>query len=81
MRSFPPRLTRTGRVIRNLAVVSLLLVLLWTWLCFPLPTRSMNFRRLERARLIAPGEIVYQTDWYRPRIFVDQTSTGGAGVG
>lgn len=81
MRSFPPRLTRKGRVIRNLAVVSLLLVLLWTWLCFPLPTRSMNFRRLERARLIAPGEIVYQTDWNRSRIFVDQTSSGAAVVG
>ena len=81
MSSFPPRLTRKGRVIRNLAVVSLLLVLLWTWLCFPLPTRSMNFRRLERARLIAPGEIVYQTDWNRSRIFVDQTSSGAAVVG
>ena len=55
-----PRLGRRGKTVRNLLVC--LALILWVWSAFscPLPTREMNFRRLERCFLLPQGELVFQ---------------------
>ena len=55
-----PRLGRRGKTVRNLLVC--LALILWVWSAFscPLPTREMNFRRLERCFLLPQGELVFR---------------------
>lgn len=62
-----PRLGRRGRTVRNLLVCLALLLWLWSAFSYPLPTREMNFRRLEHYFLLPQGELVFRED----DLFVD----------
>lgn len=53
-----PKLTRRGRVIRNLALAALVLALLPGLLDWPAWSSERVFRRLEREALLSPSEIV-----------------------
>ena len=53
-----PRLGRRGKVVRNLLLCLVLLLLLWGEFAYPLPTREMNFRRMEGYYLLPRGEII-----------------------
>ena len=62
-----PRLGRRGKTVRNLLVCLALLLWLWSAFSYPLPTREMNFRRLEHYFLLPQGELVFREG----ELFVD----------
>ena len=51
------KLSRGKRTIINLALSTLLLVLIWGLMDYPLPTAEMEFRRMERTHLLPHSEI------------------------
>ncbi len=53
----PPRLSRGGRTVRNLALVLLLLTYMWVQYQCPIRSTRLDFRRAERDNLIGPCEI------------------------
>ena len=62
-----PRLSRGGKVLRNLGAALLLAVLAWGFTEFRLPDPYLDFRRAERANWVGPSEIqgVFQTKYDR----------------
>lgn len=62
-----PRLSRGGKVLRNLEAALLLAVLAWGFTEFRLPDPYLDFRRAERANWVGPSEIqgVFQTKYDR----------------
>lgn len=68
-----PRLSRKGRVVRNLLVCLALLAVLWARYGYPLPTYEMNFRRMERLYMLPQGEVVFRRGtWLGGYWFVDE---------
>ena len=59
---FLERVSRGRRIAFNLFFTVLLLGLLWAREGYPLPTAELEFRRLERASLTPPGELVFASD-------------------
>ena len=60
-----PRLSRGGKILRNLAVVGLLLVFGWGCVDFPIRDPYRSFRRAEQGELVGPSE--YQGDFRTTR--------------
>ena len=61
-RRFPlPRLSRRGKIIRNLLLCLPLAVLAWTGSGCPMPTLELEFRQLEGQYLLPPSEILWNT--------------------
>lgn len=62
-----PRLSRGGKVLRNLGTAVLLAVLTWGFTEFRLLDPYLDFRRTERANWVGPSEIqgVFQTKYDR----------------
>ena len=60
---FPlPRLSRRGKIIRNLLLCLPLAVLAWAGSGCPMPTLELEFRRVERQYLLSPAqEILWDT--------------------
>lgn len=70
-----PRLSRRGKVLRNLLLILVCLFALWAGRDYPLPTAEMEFRRAERENLVAqPTEIqgIFETQWDRWVVGVGQ---------
>lgn len=54
-----PRLGRRGKIAVNLLAAAVAACLLWAAAGYPLPTVEMEFRRMERTRLLPRSEIVF----------------------
>ena len=52
------KLSRGKQTAGLLALTALLLCLFWGFLCYPLPTEEMEFRRLERQYGVPPTQMV-----------------------
>lgn len=63
-----PRLSRGWRIVRNAGAALVVLSLAWAQIFFPLGDVEQNFRRMERVNLLAPSEIVFQSDGPRPTL-------------
>jgi len=59
LRARRPRLGRGGRTARNLLLALALAALVWGQYGCPLPTAELEFRRLERARLMPRSELAF----------------------
>ena len=60
------RVSRKTKLAVNLSVTLLLLLLGWARMGYPVLTAEMEYRRMERANLLSPGEIVFtvgEDDW------------------
>ena len=59
---FPlPRLSRRGKIVRNLLLCLPLAVLAWAGSGCPMPTLELEFRQLEGQYLLPPSEILWNT--------------------
>ena len=57
-----PRLSRRGKIIRNLLLCLPLAALAWAGSGCPMPTAELEFRRLEGQYLLPPSEILWNTE-------------------
>ncbi len=56
------RLSRGASTVRNLVLAGLVFVLLWGLRGCPLPTKEMEFRRMERTYLLPRSELIFLDD-------------------
>lgn len=55
-------LSRGKKIVFNLFFIAFFLLLTWMRMGCPLPAAELEFRRMERASLVPPGEIVFASD-------------------
>lgn len=63
-----PKLSRLGKTVRNFLICLVLLAVVWGAYGYPLPTKEMNFRRMEDYYMIPRGELVFRSG----DLFVDE---------
>lgn len=59
---FAEGISRGKKIAINLFFIAFFLLLIWMCAGCPLPTAELEFRRMERASLTPPGEIVFASD-------------------